>query len=132
MALVKGYFDELHFTESNISGFEFLGNDLIIHIESGLAIYGEHPLSDSQTMSEPCHLIFKNVIFSERTLNIYAGDPKIDGFKGRQKIIDDVNQAANDKKNYQEYSIEGVLQTPKAWVTWDIVAEEFYIDDLKE
>ncbi|RKZ39915.1 MAG: hypothetical protein DRR16_31665 [Candidatus Parabeggiatoa sp. nov. 3] len=132
MALVKGYFDELHFTESTISDFKFLGNDLIIHIESGLAIYGEHPLSGNLTMSESCHVIFKNVIFSERDLDIYAGDPKTDGFKGTQKIIDDVNQPATDK-NYQEYSIEGVLlQKPTAWVTWDIVAEEFYIDDLKE
>lgn len=131
MAIVKGYYDEIHFTESSINGFEFVDRDLIINIESGLTIYGEHPLADSLKTTEPCRLIFKNVISSQRDLDIYAGDPKTDGFKERKTITDDVNSSLSPK-SYQEYGVEGVLLTePKAWIDWKITAEDFYVDDLK-
>ena len=131
MAIVKGYYDEIHFPESNISGFEFVDGDLIINIESGLAIYGEHPLANSLKMSEPCRLILKNVTSSQRYLAIYAGDPKVDGFRERKTITDDVNQSLSPE-SCQEYVVEGVLLTePQAWTTWTITAEEFYVDDLK-
>ena len=130
MTIVKGYYDEIHFTESNINGFEFLDGDLIIDIESGLAIYGEHPLADSLKMSEPCRLIFKNVTSSQRDLDIYAGDPKKDGFKETKTIIDELNVPSH--KLSQEYGVEGVLlKEPIAWIDWKITAEEFYLDDLK-
>ena len=132
MTIVKGYYDEIHFTESYISEFKFVDGDLIINIESGLAIYGEHPLADSLKMSEPCCLMFKNVASSQRYLAIYAGDPKIDGFKERKTITDDINQSVSSK-SCQEYIVEGMLLTePKAWIEWTITAEEFYVDDLKD
>lgn len=131
MAIVKGYYDEIHFPESNISGFEFVDGDLIIDIESGLAIYGEHPLADSLKMSKPCRLILKNVTSSQRDLDIYAGDPKTDGFKERKVITDEINLQLTPE-SCQEYVVEGVLLTePQAWTTWTITAEEFYVDDLK-
>ena len=131
MSIVRGYYDEIHFTESNISGFEFVDQDLIINIESGLAIYGEHPLADSLKMSEPCRLIFKNVASSQRYLAVYAGDPKTDGFIERKIITDDINQSVSLESS-QEYGVEGVLLTkPQAWVDWKITAEDFYVDDLK-
>lgn len=132
MAIVKGYYDEIHFPESKIDGFKFVAGDLIINIESGLAIYGEHPLANSLKMTEPCRLIFKNVTFSQRDLDVYAGDPKIDGFKETKSITDDVEQSLSPKLS-QEYIVEGVLLTkPQAWVTWKIIAEDFYVDDLKD
>lgn len=132
MSIVKGYYDEIHFTESNISGFEFVDKDLIINIKSGLAIYGEHPLADSLKMTEPCRLMFKNVASSQRYLAIYAGDPKVDGFKERKIITDELNSSPSSESS-QEYGVEGVLLTePQAWVDWKITAEEFYVDDLKD
>ena len=124
MTIVKGYYDEIHFTESNISGFKFVDGDLIIDIESGLALYGEHPLADSLKMSEPCRLIFKNVTSSQRYLAIYAGNPKTDGFKENKTIVDDVTKSSSIKSS-QEYGVEGVLRTePQAWIDWSITAED--------
>lgn len=131
MTIIKGYYDEIHFTESNISGFEFVDGDLIINIESGLVVGEEHPLADSLKMSEPCRLIFQNVTSSQRDLDIYAGDPKTDGFRESKTIVDDVNSVLSSESS-QEYGIEGVwLTEPKAWITWDISAESFCVDDLK-
>ncbi|MEG4345711.1 hypothetical protein QUB70_20890 [Microcoleus sp. A003_D6] len=131
MVLVKGFYDDIHFPESNISGFSFVGNDLKIDIHSGLEIYPPHPLANSHTMSDACCLIFKNVVSSQRTFSIYAGDPKTDGFKETNKIFDRVSEPEPNIA-YEEYGVEGVLLEPKAWISWDIVAEEFYVDDLKE
>ena len=131
MATIRGYYDEIYFTESNINKFEFVDNDLIIDIESGLIVSGEHPLADSLKMSDSCRLIFQNVTSSRRDLYIYAGDPKVDGFKESKTITDDVNSALLSKSSH-EYNVEGVLlKEPKAWISWNIVAEDFYIDDLK-
>jgi hypothetical protein len=131
MTYIQGYFDELHFTESNISGFEFLESDLVITIDSGLVIYGEHPLTDSHKMSDPCRLVFKNIVSSKRYLDIYAGDPKVDGFKESKTIIDNISPVSVGLP-CKEYSLEGLLLDPKAWLTWDILAEDFYLDDLKD
>ncbi|MBD2743748.1 hypothetical protein [Coleofasciculus sp. FACHB-1120] len=131
MVLVKGFYDDIHFTESNISGFNIVGNDLMIDIHSGLEIYPPHPLANSHTMSAPCCLIFKNVVSSQRTFSIYAGDPKKDGFKETKKVFDKVSEPEPNKA-YEEYGVEGVLLEPKAWISWKIIAEEFSVDDLKE
>jgi len=130
MVLVKGFYDDIHFTESNISGFNIVGSDLMIDIHSGLEIYSPHPLANSHTITDPCRLIFKNVVSSKRTFSIYAGDPKTDGFKETKTISDNVSKPEFHKA-YEEYGVEGVLLEPKAWISWDIIAEEFYVDDLK-
>lgn len=130
MVLVKGYYDDIHSPESNISGFKFMNNELIINIHSGLEIYPPHPLANSHQMSEPCQLIFKNVVLSERALAIYAGDPRTDGFKEHKTINDCISKPIPGIV-YEEYWIDGVLLEPKAYISWRIVAEEFYLDDLK-
>lgn len=130
MTLIKGYYDDIHFTESNIGGFEYVENNLIIEIDSGLEIYPPHPLASSHTMADPCKLIFTNVISSKRDLDLYAGDPKTDGFKGREIIIDKASQLEVEEP-YQEYGVEGVLLPANAWVTWEIIAEDFFVDDLR-
>jgi len=129
MVLAKGYFEELHFPESNINGFEILDNDVIIDIHSGLEVYPPHPLANSHTMSDPCRLIFKNVVSFRRTLSVLAGNSQ--GFKEHQTVIDKVNDPIGGVA-YEEYCVEGVLLEPKVWISWDIVAEEFYFDDLKK
>jgi hypothetical protein len=132
MTIVEMDFDDIHFTESNIAGFEFSQSDLIINFDSGLEIYGNYP-NDIHNVSEPCRLIFKNVSFSRRKLDIYAGDPRIDGFKGSETIIDELPAHHNsDHLLLTEYSIEGVFLEPKSWITWDIVAQDFCFDNLKD
>jgi hypothetical protein len=130
--IVKENFDDLQFTESNISGFQFSGNDLMVDIHSGLEIYGNHPLSETHKTSDPCRLIFKNVVSSKRILDIYAGDPKTDGFKESQTIIDETPISQKTENSYEDYLVEGVLYEPKSWLTWFITAESFYLDNLKD
>lgn len=138
MTVVKGYFDELHFTESNIEKFEFIGCDLIVNIMFGLAIFRSHPLFGKHKFSETCKVIFKNVVFSKILIDEYdeystsEGFKAFNGFKDEKEIIHQLECKSAANVNYEEYGIEGVLQHPKAWVTWDIMAEEFYLDDLNE
>jgi hypothetical protein len=131
MTIVNIEFDDIHFPESNISGFRFSQNDLIVDIESGLEIYGDYP-SSIHKMSDPCRLVFKNVSSSKRMLDIYAGDPKIDGFRESKTIVDDLPMHQNSDVSSVEYIVEGVLIEPKSWLTWFILAQDFYFDDLKD
>lgn len=138
MTVVKGYFDELHFTESNIEKFEFIKCDLIVNIKSGLTIFRSHPLSSTHKFAESCKVIFKNVVFSRLIIDEYDesttsnGSKASNSFKEEKKIIHQLDCKPEANVNYEEYGIEGLLLHPKSWVTWDIVAEEFYLDDLKE
>lgn len=131
MTVVKGYFDELHFTESNIEKFDIVGSDIVVHILSGLEIYGSHPLSSTHQRSEPCQLRFKNVVLSQLIIDEYAGNPNQDGFKERREIIHQLDNLEQSDIKYEDYSLEGILQDPQAWIDWYITAEEFYLDDLK-
>ena len=132
MTIIEGYFDEIHFNECKIRGFEFIGRDLIIDIISYLYISRNHPLSGTLKSTDPCRLIFKNVISSVRLFDEY--DESIPGrYKPEKKIIDKLNNITNldDEIISDEYYIEGFLQSPKGWLTWDICAEKFYLDNLK-
>jgi hypothetical protein len=130
MTIIKIDYDDIHFTESNISGFEFSQNDLIVNFKSGLEIYGDYP-HDIHKMSDPCRLVFKNVSSSKRILDIYAGDPRVDGFRESKTILDDLSLHQYDDSLSMEYSVEGVLLEPKSWLTWYISAQDFFFDNLK-
>lgn len=131
MTRVKGYFEEVHLTECKISSFEFVNSDLIVHIAKGLDIYKPHPLATVLKISDPCEIIFTNIISSHLTLNIYAGDPRKDGFKEERKIVHKINLNSTIESKTEDFFIEGVLLDPLSWASWDIVAENVYIDDLK-
>lgn len=132
MAIAEGYYDELHWTECKIESFEFIGCNLEVYIKSGLEIYGEHPFSNAHDPKKSCKAIFTNVLSSVRSLNEYDDNPNSNGFKGEKKIVDKLEHQKQSDINYEDYSIEGVWQNPESWLDWEILAENFYLDDLKE
>jgi|GEM_PF-1350601 len=134
MTIIKNHFDDLHFPECKIKNFKFQGKNLIINIKSGLEIYPPHPLSASQSFEEPCKLIIRGVRLSKQSFNEY--DERLKQYGSAQELINQHNQNKFDTVAeadlYQEYLIEGFLLNPKGWLTWDILAEDFYLDDLKD
>lgn len=71
MAIIKGYFDEFHFSEFKIENFEFIGENLIVNIQSELAVYPPHPLADKHKFLAPCKVEFKNIKYSRQTFDEY-------------------------------------------------------------
>ncbi len=71
-------------------------------------------------------LVFRGVSSSKRVLTEYIGDPKNpDGFKDDYEIEDIKFSAQSDSNTLNEYSFEGFLEVPPAWVVWDIKAQSF-------
>lgn len=130
MAIIKGYFDEFHFSECKIERIEFIGEDLIVNIKSELEIYPPHPLSDKHKFFDPCKVVFKNIKYLQQTLDEY--DEKTGKYKKDQEFIREYSHGLKPNIKYEEYSIEGFLLNPKGWVTLDIIGEEFYFDNLKD
>jgi hypothetical protein len=58
---------------------------------------------------------------------------KQENTKKEQEFITEFSAGVTSNIEYEEYCIEGFLLNPKkGWVTFDIIAEEFYLDDLKD
>ncbi|WP_017324318.1 hypothetical protein [Synechococcus sp. PCC 7336] len=125
--ITENYFEDLHFTECNIGEFSFSDKDLYVNIDSGLYIFGEHPLKGIIQPSDSCIAIFKNVIYSHRILALYSEDRK--GFTG-EKIVDKNIAQPSEGQNYKRFSIEGVSKNPPAWLTWDIDAASFMLETI--
>jgi hypothetical protein len=130
MSTVSNHFDDLHFTESKIAGFEFNVNELslTVYIDSGLEVYKPHPLSETTSFTDSCKIIFKGVKSWKKSFDKYDKNTK-----SYVETLEDIENFEIDKPNsiYQTYSIEGFLLKPEGWLTWDVEAEEFYLDDLK-
>lgn len=134
MTIIEGYFEELDFSQSNIESFEFIDSDLIVNIISCLDISQKHPLFEKRmTWKEPCRIIFEKVVSSVRLFYEYDENSP-DNYKPVRKIIDQVNYVYNPDEDlaFEEFDIEGLLQSPKGWLSWEICAEKFYLDDLKD
>ncbi len=125
MIEVDGYFNELHFTECMFDKFTFEKNKLIVHIEKGLGVMGDHPLiiNNSEFFIGNCQLIFEEVCFSERRIHEYIGDPQKGNFKPTEKIIDMPFQPRDD--SYKVFEIEGIFNNPMSWIDWTIKAKRF-------
>jgi hypothetical protein len=131
MAIIKGYFDEFHSPECKIEKIEFLGEDLIVNIKSELEVYPPHLLAEKHKFLDPCKVEFKSIKYSRQTFNKY--DQKTGKYKKEeQEFIREFSQGVKPNIKYKEYFIEGFLLNPKGWVTFDIIAEEFYLDKLKD
>jgi len=130
MAIIKGYFDEFNFPECKIEKFEFIGEDLIVNIKSELAVYPPHPLAGKHKFLDPCKVEFQNIKYSRQTFNEY--DDKTGKYKEEQEFIREFSQGVKPNIKYEEYFIDGFLLNPKGWVTFEIIAEEFYFDNLKD
>jgi hypothetical protein len=127
MTIVADHFEDLHFTESKIERFEFIRNDLIVYIKSGLEVYDPHPLAKTYKFTNTCKIIFKNVKSSKRIFDRYDEISK--NYIQPEEIVEDFK--LDSPSIHENYSIEGFLLKPQGWITWEIEAEEFYLDDLK-
>lgn len=132
MTIVKDFFEEVSSFNSNIEYFNlnFVERKLTIYISSGLDIFPPHPLCDIHKSSEPSILLFDNVLSSK--IEIYEYIEQGQNFK-EKKIIENYFDCKNNyTAQYEEYTFEGVLKYPNAWITGNIFASEFYLDDLKK
>lgn len=133
MTIIEGYIDEFDFSQCSIAGFSFLDRNLIVNIDRHLSLLENHPLCD-RDWTKSCQLIFTKVITSVR--EFYEYDESLPrGYKPARKIVDRVNYTANLEDNivFEDFYLEGVLlKYPQGWLSWEIRAEKFYFDDLKD
>lgn len=130
MTIVKEHFDDLGFMQSEIDKYMFANDKLTVYINSGLDIFPNHPLCNSHRSSEPCILTFENVKLYMLEIYEYK-DSTAQDFKGKKIVKNDFSNLKSDNAHYEQYSFEGVLKHPFAWISGDIFAASFYLDDLK-
>lgn len=95
MSIVKGYFDELNFTQSNIEKFELISCNINIYIASGLDVFIGHPLGKTYKFSDACKLIFENTIFSKQIIYEYTEDGN--SFKEKKVIEEPLESVCKQK-----------------------------------
>jgi hypothetical protein len=132
MDKVEGYFDELHWTESNIKKVIISAGEKSIKLwVEFLEIFPPHPFFKVRTSNETFIAVFENVHTSSLDITEYIGDAREGRFK--PKITkQDVFRDGKESDCGKDYSLEGVLLDDcgrkHAWITWDIVAEKFSLE----
>ncbi|MFE1572852.1 hypothetical protein [Comamonas odontotermitis] len=123
MKRIVGYFDHLHFTESRLGEPVVKSGTLTIPV-SGLLTLKGHPLNDGTLKQISGYLVFAEVSKSARKLTEYIGDPRHpQGFKD-EYLVEDIPPGTFDE-NATTYLLEGTLNTPVAWVDWEVRARNF-------
>jgi hypothetical protein len=123
MTFVKGFFKELHFSDSMLGVGEISNGDLKISIK-GLFLTAGHPLFSMGYGPFTGVLIFEGVVAYKKVFLECIGDPqKPDGFKPpieMNKVFDSSSSAEN------QYVLEGYQENPNGWVEdWTINARGF-------
>ena len=124
MVISKG-FDFLHFTECLIHGFSVEENSICLDI-SNVYLLNEHPQFVAGQSSLKGKLCFEKVLSSKRGITEYIRDSSGNVSYKDEYIVEDVLPNKNIGKN--EYFIEGILESPEAWLDWRIVADTFYFE----
>lgn len=129
MTLVEGYFDELEFWDTTYFGKPIVKDTKLIIPARNIKLYEDHPLN---TKGEPILLTKSNLIFSgvqksERVISEYIGTPKSgQGFKPSYKVVDGLFAKTNEPTN--SFYLEGILEEPLSYVTWEIESSFFYLE----
>jgi hypothetical protein len=114
---LKNYPEELDFGACYISNPTIRGTEMIVPVRK-LIING--------VLFDKCHLLFKGMSASKRTLYEYIGEPDSnEGFKP-ERIIDDNTFPSVDVPP-KVFGMEGVFESAEgwnAWIHWDIKALE--------
>lgn len=123
---VVGHFNDLHMTECTILGHEIKENIITI-IAKNIFVTKDHPLNKNSHGPYSGKLVFNDVSSSSRIIIEYIGDPhKPDGHKEPYTICDNIiPHQSNDKQ--QNHFVEGVLNNPSSWISWDIKASSFML-----
>lgn len=131
MTIVEGYFDEIGFSESECTNFQWIDANLVVDFSRGIDLGGSrHPLSGSLLFDKPCRVIFTDVVFSNLSVSEYLGAPNI--FRTVPFEKNDLPTEL-EGENYDEYHLEGTMQAtnPKGWFNWELKARNFALDDLR-
>lgn len=124
MRIIPDNFDKLFFTESVLGAPAINGNALSIPV-TGLFPLKGYPLPEKIGIPLAGLLVFHGVTSSRRKLTEYIGNPqKPDGFKGEYEVID-ISSNVDLSGKYQTFLFEGLMESPVAWVDWDVIAESF-------
>lgn len=128
MTVIENYYDELHFTDCDLS-IESLGKDRLVIQVSNLGVLPGHPLNTTPAMIfiTHCRLVFGGVRKSERSMHEYIGDPTAGIFRTPYTIVDHQSQGQAHKPG-TVYELEGVLDHPRAWVDWTIESTAFFME----
>ena len=129
MTIISGHFDELEFWDSARFGKPVIKDTEIIVPVHNIRVYQEHPLNkiDESILLPEAKLIFSGVQKSELQIAEYLGDPKSgDGFKPSYKITD--SHFVTTDKLGETFVLEGVLEEPLSWMTWEIESVSFFLE----
>ncbi len=127
MRKFAGFFDKLHFTESNF-GHPVIEGALMRVPVSGLFVLRGHPLLEEGDGPYSGWIVFDEVRDSTRTVIEYIGEPKITkNFKEPYDVQDGpFPRAAEDKVTTFEF--EGLQLDPRAWIdNWTVRAGSFVL-----
>ena len=129
MGLIRGFFDNLFFTESVLGHPSLNGAQLRVPIK-GLFLLAGHPLETEGYGPFTGELVFDGVGNSRRTITEYIGDPRRpDGYKAPREIVDRERLADADHSSLTKFCFEGYLESPGAWVDdWIVTAESFALE----
>lgn len=121
-------YDELHFTDCYLGAPEITEQKITVSIRN-LGVFPGHPLNQSTSMLwvPNCRLVFEGVQKSTRTITEYKSDPTQDAFRSPYTLNDGPFQyvITNSQKDYR---LEGISETPLAWVDWCIVAVSYHLE----
>ena len=122
------YFDEIHFTECDLSIKLISQDEIVIDIDN-LEISETHPLFASVgNKIKKSRLKFYDICSSEREIFEYKRDRYTNDFKGK-RVEKDVEEQSF-KSGVNTYYIEGILDEPEAWIEWTIAAHRFDLEIL--
>jgi hypothetical protein len=129
MLRIEDYFEDLYFTECVLGHPLVEGFTITIPIRS-LCLIREHPFKHRFPGPMSGRLVFTGVADSERTLIEYIGDPRNpEGYREPYKESDGPFHPVRDQAELSEFSIEGLWESPPAWVhSWVIHAEKFILE----
>lgn len=130
MAIVEGFYDEIGFSESMCSGFDWSNTSLEVSFQQGIDLGPNHPLANAFRFSSPCCLLFEGVIKSKLRISHWISAPN--NFKHHYFEKLDLPEP-EEGVEYTEFYLEGVMpaNNPTGWFVWDIVALRVKLDDLK-
>ncbi|HET9239219.1 MAG TPA: hypothetical protein VFO10_18305 [Oligoflexus sp.] len=133
MQKVEGHFEDLHWTECNIKKTVINRSEKNIEVWAEfLEVYPPHPFSRTCKSSDIFIAVFENVHSSKLAITEYIGDASEGQVKPTVTKVDCFREEKEESDCGKEFSLEGVLLDDlgrkHAWISWDIVAEKFYLE----
>jgi hypothetical protein len=129
---VFGYFDKIFSEDCNLSNSKVEGCTIVICVRNIGVIFG-HPFYEKVSSGAvkyfpSSHLIFEGVESSLREIFEYEISPKVNKFKPRRIIQDGPFPRVEGPK--ESFRFMGVLDSPRAWTDWTVVAVSFRLEIL--